>query len=116
MLGDEQVFQHRHARKQADILEGARDARVPGDAKSLHALQQKPAPFVVKGDASDAGPVEAGDAIEDRGLSGTVGADDSGDLTPPSGKRNVVDGGNALEAHRKMADLKHRMCRHIRGR
>ena len=39
VLGDQQVFQHRHAGKQADVLEGAGDARLLGDEIFRHALE-----------------------------------------------------------------------------
>ena len=44
VLGDEQIFQERHAGKQPHILERARDARLAGDAELGHALEQNEAP------------------------------------------------------------------------
>ena len=44
MLGDEQVFQERHAGKQPHVLERARDVRFLGDTKLRQALEQEVAP------------------------------------------------------------------------
>ena len=40
VLGDHQVFQRRHAGEQADVLEGAGDARLLRDLMVRHALEQ----------------------------------------------------------------------------
>ncbi len=41
VLRDEQVFEHRHAGEQADVLEGAGDLGLPGDAMAGQALEQE---------------------------------------------------------------------------
>ena len=41
MLRDDQILQDGHAGKQADILEGARDARLARDLEVRHALEQE---------------------------------------------------------------------------
>ena len=46
--------------------------------------------------------VEAGDAVEDRGLARAVGADERGDVAAPGLEGEVVDGDEAAEAHREM--------------
>src|SRR4051795_4500724 len=45
--------------------------------------------------------VEAGDAIEHRGLAGAVRPDQRGDLLALCGKGEIVDRDNAAEAHRQ---------------
>ena len=64
MLGDQQVFEHGHAGKQADVLEGAGHARGARDLEALHAFEKKeraarrvaplPAAEVSRGSASKA--------------------------------------------------------------
>ena len=49
--------------------------------------------------------VETGDAVEDRGLAGAVRPDQRGDVVPPDGEGDVVDGGEAAEPHGEMLDL-----------
>ncbi len=41
VLGDQEVLQHRHAGKQPDVLEGARDPRRVDDQKVGHAFEGK---------------------------------------------------------------------------
>ena len=41
MLRDQQVLEHRHAGEQADVLEGAGDARLLRDLIVRHALEQE---------------------------------------------------------------------------
>src|SRR5688500_309479 len=43
--------------------------------------------------------VEAGDAVEHRGLAGAVGADDGRNIAVPGRKRQIVHGDEAPEAH-----------------
>ena len=109
MLRHQQVFEHGHAGEQADVLEGAGHPRAAGDFEALHAFEQVkraagrggPLPAAageagqgVEGglgamrqrDAAFGGLVEAGDAVEDGGLAGAVGADNGGDLAAPGGK------------------------------
>src|SRR6516165_2078910 len=49
--------------------------------------------------------VEAGSAVEHRGLAGAVGPDQSGDVTAAGGERQVVDCEQSAEAHGQMLDL-----------
>ena len=79
------VLEHRHLGKQADILESPADAQVA-----------KP----VRGDADDGLPVEKdlsaggrhrpGDQVQQRGLAGSVGADEAKELAPGQGQVDVV--------------------------
>ena len=81
VLRDDQIFEHGHAGEEPDVLEGARDPGVARDAEPVHALEQQDAsPSVCMREPPDARPVEAGEAVEDRGLAGAVRADDRGDL------------------------------------
>ena len=92
-MSDQQVLERGHALEKPDVLEGAGDPRFAGDLVVGHPLKQKE--FAVRGRrmsaarAGDGGDVvrrrdavagkresplgrlvEAGDAIEDRGLAG----------------------------------------------
>ena len=57
------------------------------------------------GDAAFGRLVEAGDAVEHRGLAGAVRADQRGDVAAPGLEGQVADGDQAAEAHRQMLDL-----------
>src|SRR5690606_5169452 len=59
--------------------------------------------------------VEAGDAVEDSRLAGTVGADQRGDFTAPSLEGEVVDGHQAAELHRQVFDLQDRFVARVGG-
>ena len=81
MLGDHEVFEHGHAGEQADVLEGARHLGMLRDAEIVHALEQEFAAVrMAQHDHALGRLVEAGDAVEDRGLAGAVGADERGDV------------------------------------
>ncbi len=103
MLRHHQVFEHRHAAEQADVLEGARHARDGRNVVIGHPLQQEqggivPAPILLRrggervglregrfGSVRErhaplGGLVEAGDAVEHGRLAGAVGADQRGDV------------------------------------
>ena len=135
MLRHQQVFEHGHAGEQADVLEGAGHPRAAGDFEALHAFEQveraagrvRPLPAAageprqrVEGglgamrqrDPALGGLIEAGDAVEDGGLAGAVRADDGGDFAPPGGKRELVDGGEAAEAHGEMLDAQDFVAAH----
>ena len=80
VLRHDQIFEQRHAGEQADVLERARHAGVARDAVILHALERETSAVAMQDQAAAARPVEAGEAVEHRGLAGAVGADDGGDL------------------------------------
>ena len=110
VLGDQQVFQHGHAGKQADVLEGAGDARLLRHQIVRHALEQIERAVraretlrlplsvsvssslqtdgiaVAERDAALARLVEAGDAVEHGGLAGAVRADQRGDVAAAASK------------------------------
>ena len=63
--------------------------------------------------------VEAGDAVEDRRLSGAVRPDERGDVAAPDIEGQVADGDQPAEAHRQMFDGQDRVAippRLARGR
>ena len=83
VLRDHQVFQRGHAGKQPDVLEGARDPGLLGDPEIVQAFELNSAAVVVRElQAAAARLVEAGDAVEHRGLAGAVRPDQRGDLAP----------------------------------
>ena len=128
VVRDHQVFEHRHALEETDVLEGARHLGAPGDFVAGHALEQVEFALLrsiacwfadrvsASTSAADARAaarqrqapfgrlVEAGDAVEHRRLAGAVGADERGDVAAPDLEREVVDGDEAAEAHRQMLD------------
>ena len=53
--------------------------------------------------------VEAGDAVEHRGLARAVRADQGGDVVPARLEGDVVDGGEPAEAHGEVLDLEQRV-------
>ena len=115
MLRHQQVFQNRETRKQANILEGARHLGLLGDFEIRQALEKmRLAVLLAHGDHAHGRLVEAGDAVEDRGLARTVGADQCGDLAALRLEGEVVDGHQAAEAHREMFDLEDRIICHCR--
>ena len=101
VLRDDQVLEHGHLAEQPDVLEGARDAGA-GDAEPVHLLEQQRVAVAMEGELADGRLVEAGQAVEHRGLAGAVGADDRGDLALAGGQRQIVDRDQAAEAHRQM--------------
>ena len=111
VLRHQHVLEHRHAGEQADVLERARDARLLRHQVVRHALEQEQRAVAVAqaagaalGQRLDLVPdravavrerdaplgrlVEAGDAVEHRGLAGAVRADQRGDVAaaPPRTK------------------------------
>ncbi len=107
VLGDEQIFEHRHAAEQADILEGARHAGGRGNFVALHPFQQKRrlAGRMVEGDHALGRLVEAGDAVEDRCLARAVRPDESGDLAAPGREGEIVDRDQPAKAHGQVVNL-----------
>ena len=51
------------------------------------------------GDLALGGDVQAGEAVEEGGLAGAVGADEADDLAAVDGEVDVAYGGEAAEAH-----------------
>src|SRR5947208_472149 len=61
--------------------------------------------IAAQGQPADGRFVEAGDAVEDRGLARAVGTDDGGDLARLRCEGHIVDGQQAAEAHGEMLDF-----------
>lgn len=78
------VVQHRHAAKQRNVLEAARQAqaRAPGrrQSRDIPALEM---------DRALRGPIKTRDGIEQRGFAGAIGADDGGDRAGPDREAHV---------------------------
>src|SRR4051812_18431956 len=111
VLGDKQVLEHRHAGEQADVLEGASDLRLPGDAVAGEPLEEvRRAVRVTQRDHALGRLVEAGDAVEDRGLAGAVRPDESGDVASPGLEGEVVHRDEAAEAHGQVLDREDRVA------
>ena len=96
------VLKRRHFGKQANVLEGAGNARLGhfvhrGGLVGL-ACQLKSA--AIRG-------VQAGDHVEKRGLASTVGADQAIDLTTLNGDANIREGLQAAEALGDTCNLEH---------
>ena len=116
VLGDEQVLEHAHRREQADVLEGAGDARGLGNAVTFHPLQQVVAAATVQPQTTDRRAVKAREAVEHCRLARTVRPDDGGDRPRIGGEGDVVDGDEAAEPHRQMLDGEKRLRRPGIGR
>src|SRR5690606_23278863 len=86
--------------KEADVLEGARDAE-GGDGMGLPALDG----LTVEADCSRGGGVHAGDEIEHRGLAGAVGADESEQFPVFYVQVQVFDRDQSAEANGAFPDF-----------
>jgi hypothetical protein len=76
VLPDEDVFDNRHAAEELQVLER------PGDAGGDHLVSGQPQQVeTVEQDRATAGFVDAGDAVEHRGLARFVRPNESQDLT-----------------------------------
>src|ERR1700722_14554671 len=65
-----------------------------------------------KPQSPDGRPIEAGDAVEQRGLAGAVRSDQSRDLALARGEVEIVDGEEAAEAHGQVLDREQRRSGH----
>src|SRR5437899_818786 len=61
-------------------------------------------------DGAGRGPEHAGDAVEQRRLAGTVGANDPEDLTRGDSEADVVEGVHAAELHAEAVELERRLA------
>src|SRR6185369_11028545 len=134
VLGHQQVLEHGHARKKANVLKSTGDPRLLRHKIVRHSFEQiestcrssegafaatgqhlKPIPgsgiTMAERNAAFAWLVETGDAIEYGRLSGAVRSYQCGDLTLPSGKREVLHSDKTAKAHGQMLDPKqHVVC------
>ena len=80
------VVEDAHARKRLHHLKGAADAK-PGDAKRGQAIDA----FACKRDLARIGRLHPGDDIDQGGLAGAVGPDQSNDLARHKGEAHAVE-------------------------
>ena len=100
VLAHEHVLGRGHAAEEADVLVGSRQAQ-PGDLVRAQLVDLG----AVEGDAALVDLVEAGDAVEERGLARAIGSDDADDRALFEVEGQVADGGQAAEAFRRVAGL-----------
>ncbi len=93
VAADEDVLQDGHVGEESDVLEGAGDAGL-GDEVGLGGQDG-----ALVADLAFGGDVEAGEAVEEGGLAGAVGADETDDLAAVDGEVDVADGGESAESH-----------------
>lgn len=100
VAADEDVFQDGHVGEEPDVLEGACDAGF-GDqvwfGREYGALVT---------DGAFGGDVQPGEAVEEGGLSGAVGADEADDFACVDGEVDVAYGGESAESHGDSGGLK----------
>src|SRR5262249_43820585 len=101
---DQEIVSHRLVADQRDVLKGAANAE-GGDA--MHRQSDDVAAFV-HDLAARRWPDEAGDAVEQRGLAGPVGADDAEDRLRIDVEGNRIEGVYAAETHRDVLKAKNR--------
>ena len=113
MASDHDVFEHGHAREQADVLERAGHAE-RRDLVGLHAVEGRGAGGLavalgqVKLDGPFGGQIDAGDAVEERGLPRAVGADKRDDLLPVDREIHLVERAQAAEIFGQVGYFEHR--------
>ena len=105
MTADHHVLQHRQPVEQRDVLEGAADS----DHRDLMAAHGQDR-LALKDDFSSARLVEPAEAIEQRGLAGTIRADQPGDLPRHNVEANVIERDHAPEAERDTS-YRQKRCR-----
>ena len=103
------VFDHRHVRKQTDVLKGSRDT-------GLHELVDL---FPVQGNAVQQdgalrGNVHTGKQVEYGGLSRAVGADEAHQLAGIDGEAKILHSVQPSEGNAQMLGLQHRRFRCFR--
>src|ERR1700694_3549526 len=93
MLADEDVLDHRHVIEEAAVLECSRDPELG------HAVRPRAGHVLaIEDDAAHRRREQAGDAVEQRRLARSVGADQRKDLVSLDVERDVVDRGEPKEA------------------
>src|SRR4029078_11912878 len=106
VLRHHQIFEYRHAAEQPDVLEGAGDPRFGVDVVVVKALEPVARPErLVELQRSLGRLIEAGNAVEYRGLAGAVRSDQRGDVLASDIEGNVIDGSEPSEAHGEVLDL-----------
>src|SRR5579863_8457512 len=103
MRANKNIVAHAQWAKQRDILEGAADAQ-SDHAITAEVLQRT----ALKLDVAFTEAVEAADAIEQRGLAGTVRTDQAADLAIADIERHAAQGDDAAKAHRDVRNAEQR--------
>ena len=99
---DGDVFFHAQLAEKADILECARDARAV-DLRGVEVMDV----FAVQENRAVGGLIDLGEQVEDRRLTGTVRADEAGDLGATDGHIEVVDRFQTAERDAEVDALEH---------
>ena len=106
LCGGHDVLQHRGAPEEPQVLEGS------GDSEPVHLIRRHGRDVLVpEPDASRRRIVDAGDDVEDRRLSGSVGADDAGQGVVHDAEAHVPDGVDPAEAHVDMLQFQEHLVR-----
>src|SRR6185295_12658121 len=105
VTGRHYVIQHRHARKQSNVLKRARDA-ARGDLIRTQTVDA----LTVEVNRAGRRLVDAGEQVEDRGLARAVGTDETVDLALLHGHIQLVDGAQTAEANRRLISLQNYVC------
>ena len=112
VLRHHKVLENRHAGKQPDVLKGPGNMGALRNAEIIHPLEQKfITAIMLQDDAAFGRLVEAGDAVEHRGLAGTVGADQRRDIIALGLEREIADGCQSAKTHRQVFDPEQRRGR-----
>ena len=103
VVADHHVVEHGHRTKEGNVLKGARDAEAD------HVVR----PHLEHGVAVEerraaAGPVDAGDDVEERRLAGAVGTDQRDDLALVDVERDAVECHHTTEPDAEVAHLEQR--------
>ena len=105
---DLDVVLHRHGVEQADVLERT------GDAHAVDLIDRLArGVLTVEQDGAVRGLVHLGEQVEDRGLTGTIGANQAGDLGLADSQAKVVDCLNATELNAQVDALERRALAQI---
>jgi hypothetical protein len=104
MAAEHQVVDHRQVREEPEVLERARHPE-PRHGRRRAADQV----LAFQADRALLGPVDAVDAVEDRGLAGAVGPDHREHLAGPDLERDAVERGHAAEPQRHVLDREQRL-------
>ena len=100
MVGSENVFKNRHGGEEADVLEGSGNAEPGNLVRPLSGdiLAQER-------NGTGGGRIDAGDRIEGRRLSGTVGANQGHDFPLVDEHGEIIDRHDAAELHGEMLNI-----------
>ncbi len=112
---DLHVFQRGQGRKQPDVLEGASDAEAR-DLVRLATEDRHAAAGAMEDDLAALRVVGPGQAVEQRGLAGAVGADDGEHAAAGHRQRHVVQAGQTAETQGDVRDLQDRRTHRRAGR